>query len=97
MNLDFIGVELIFGHIKLALPLLEEENTMEKYFYTIVRKYYGIPDYLNDDLSEEYDCCIFDTEAEAAHCIKTCFNNGEWINDERYGKVRYYYERRKNI
>ena len=45
------------------------------------------------DLSEEDDCFIFDTEREANECLKLIFNNGDWIDDIQYGKVRYYVER----
>ena len=64
-----------------------------KYYYTIMMKTYGLPDYLNKDLSEEEDCFIFDTEREANECLKSIFNNGDWIYDIQYGKVRYYVER----
>ena len=67
----------------------------KEYYYTIVRKYYGLPDYLNTDLSEVEECFIFDTEAEAEHCINLIFNNGEWMQDERHGKIRHYAERRE--
>ena len=63
---------------------------MSKEYYTIVRKYYGLPDYLSTDLSEEEDCFIFDTEYEANKCLRDIFANGEWMEDEKYGKVRYY-------
>lgn len=64
-----------------------------KYYYTIMMKTYGLPDYFNKDLSEEDDCFIFDTEREANECLKLIFNNGNWIDDIQYGKVRYYVER----
>ena len=64
-----------------------------KYYYTIMMKTYGIPDYFNKDLSEEEDCFIFYTEREANECLKLIFNNGNWIDDIQYGKVRYYVER----
>ena len=65
-----------------------------KYYYTIMMKTYGLPDYLDNDLSEEEeDCFIFDTEREANECLKSIFNNGNWIDDIQYGKVRYYVER----
>ena len=67
---------------------------MSKEYYTIVRKYYGLPDYLSTDLSEEEDCFSFDTEYEANKCLRDIFANGEWMEDEKYGKVRYYVERR---
>ena len=38
------------------------------------------------------DCFIFDTEKEANNCLKLIFNNGNWIDDLQYGKVRYYVE-----
>ena len=63
------------------------------YYYTIMMKTYGLPDYFNKDLSEEEDCFIFDTEREANECLKLIFNNGNWIDDIKYGKVRYYVER----
>lgn len=64
-----------------------------KYYYTIIMKTYGLPDYFNKDLSEEEDCFMFDTEREANECLKLIFNNGNWIDDIQYGKVRYYVER----
>ena len=64
-----------------------------KYYYTIMMKTYGLPDYFNKDLSDEEDCFIFDTEREANECLKLIFNNGNWIDDIQYGKVRYYVER----
>ena len=66
-----------------------------KYYYTIMMKKYGLPDYFNKDLSEEDDCFIFDTEREANECLKLIFNNGNWIDDIQYGKVRYYVGRVK--
>lgn len=64
-----------------------------KYYYTIMMKTYGLPDYLDEDLSKEEDCFIFYTEREANECLKLIFNNGNWIDDIQYGKVRYYVER----
>ena len=49
-----------------------------KYYYTIMMKTYGLPDYFNKDLSEEEDCFIFDTERESNECLKLIFNN--WKN-----------------
>lgn len=68
---------------------------MKEYYYTIIRKTYGLPDYLNVDLSEEEDCFCFNTEYEANKCLEVLFNNGEWMHDERYGKVRHYVERKE--
>lgn len=68
-------------------------NTNE--YYTIIMKYYGLPDYCNIDLGKEEDCFLFDTEQEAKHCIELCFENGAWFNDLKYGKVRYYVEKKK--
>ena len=45
-----------------------------------------------EDISEDEDCFIFDTEREANECLKLIFNNGCWIDDIQYGKVRYYVE-----
>ena len=64
-------------------------------YYTIIMKYYGLPDYCNIDLGKEQDCFLFDTEEEAIHCIAICFENGSWVNDMKYGKVRYYVEKRQ--
>ena len=64
-----------------------------KYYYTIMMKTYGLPDYFNKDLSVEEDCFIVDTEREANECLKLIFNNGNWIDDIQYGKVRYYVKR----
>ena len=60
--------------------------------YTIVRKTIGLPDYLNTYLGKEEDCFIFETEYEAKECLQLCFENGALINDDRYGKVRYFVE-----
>ena len=43
---------------------------MSKEYYTIVRKYYGLPDYLNTNLSEKEDCFCFNTEHEANKCLR---------------------------
>lgn len=67
----------------------------KEYYYTIIRKTYGLPDYLNTDLSEEEDCFCFDTEYKANKCLELLFDNGNWMNDERYGKIRYYVERKE--
>lgn len=67
---------------------------MSKEYYVIVRKYYGLPDYLSTDLSKKEDCFTFDTEYEANKCLRDIFANGEWMKDEKHGKVRYYVERR---
>ena len=67
---------------------------MSEAYYTIIRKYYGFPDYISTDLSKVEDCFAFDTEYEANKCLKAIFANGEWMEDERHGKVRYYVERR---
>ena len=65
---------------------------MKKNYYTIIMKTYGLPDYFNKYLSEEEDSFIFNTEKEANDCLKLIFNNGNWIDDIQYGKVRYYVE-----
>ena len=54
---------------------------MSKEYYTIIRKYYGLPDYLNTDLSKKEDCFAFDTEYEAKQCLRDIFENGEWMED----------------
>lgn len=66
----------------------------EKYYYTIFRKAIGFP---HDpiDLSDEEECFAFDTEQEANECLKLIFDNGEIIDDEQYGRVRYYVGRVK--
>ena len=51
----------------------EEYKKMSKEYYTIVRKYYGLPDYLSTDLSDEEDCFAFDTEYEANKCLRDVF------------------------
>ena len=56
--------------------------------------YHGLPDYLNTDLSKKEDCFAFDTEYEAKQCLRDIFENGEWMEDEKYGKVRHYVERK---
>lgn len=64
---------------------------MQRY-YAIIRHVYGFPNYLDENLSYNEDCFLFKTEEEANYCLKLCFNNGDWMYDERYGKVRYYVE-----
>lgn len=71
-----------------------ELELMSKEYYTIIRKYYGLPDYLNTDLSKKEDCFAFDTEYEAKQCLRDIFENGEWVEDIRHGKVRHYVERK---
>ena len=46
----------------------------DKYYYTIMMKTYGLPDYFNKDLSEEEDCFIFESEREANECLKLLCN-----------------------
>lgn len=60
--------------------LIEKERytLMSKEYYTIIRKYYGLPDYLNTDLSKKEDCFAFDTEYEAKQCLRDIFENGEY-------------------
>lgn len=58
--------------------------------YTIVRRTIGLPDYFDDYLGKDEECFLFDTEHEANKCLQLCFENGENINDERYGLVRYF-------
>ena len=70
----------------------EEKKKLKNKYYTIMMKTHGLPDYFNKDISEDEDCFIFDTEKEANDCLKLIFNNGKWIDDEQYGKVRYYVE-----
>lgn len=67
---------------------------MNKEYYTIVRKYYGLPDYLSTDMLDEDECFCFNTEHEANKCLYAIFKGGELMQDEKYGKVRYYVERR---
>ena len=66
----------------------------DKYYYTIFMKRIGFP-YYDIDLSENEDCFVFDTEQEANVCLKLIFDNGEIIDDEKYGRVRYYVGRVK--
>lgn len=63
--------------------------------YTIIRKTYGLSDNYNVDLGKENDCFLFDTEKQAYKCLELMFENGSWFNDEQYGKVRYYVEKRQ--
>lgn len=63
-------------------------------YYTIIREYYGFPDYFNTDLSKKEEYFAFNTEYEAKKCLRDVFKNGEWIQDEKHGKVRYFVERR---
>lgn len=67
---------------------------MSKEYYIIMRKYYGFPDYYDTDLSKKEDCFSFDTEYEAEQCLRDIFNNGEWMEDEKHGKIRHYIEKR---
>jgi len=64
-----------------------------KEYYTIIMKYYRLPESCNVDLGKENDSFLFYTEKQASKCIELCFNNGEWFNDMKYGKVRYYIEK----
>lgn len=57
--------------------------------YRIVKYDCGYTYNLDD---EEDGIYLFDTEAEAYRCLEICFDNGKWINDERYGRIRYYVE-----
>lgn len=66
----------------------------DKYYYTIFMKRIGFPHY-DIDLSDEEECFAFNTEQEANECLKLIFNNGEIIDDEKYGRVRYYVGRVK--
>jgi hypothetical protein len=68
---------------------------MSKEYYTIMRKYYGLPNYLSTDLSEKESCFCFNTEHEANICLRDIFDNGKWMVDEKHGKVRYYTQRMK--
>lgn len=67
---------------------------MGKEYYIIIRKYYGFPNYYDTDLSKKEDCFSFDTEYEANKCLRNIFNNGEWMEDEKHGKIRHYIEKR---
>jgi hypothetical protein len=72
---------------------------MSEYYYTIFRHKYELPDYLDDDLSDDTspdyeDCFEFDTEHEANQCLRAIFNNGEPMVDEKYGECRYYVVRK---
>lgn len=67
---------------------------MNNEYYVIMRKYYGLPDYLSTDMSDEDEVFSFDTKSEANKCLRGMYENGEWIEHERFGKVRYYVERR---
>lgn len=67
---------------------------MKREYYTIIRKYYGFPDYFDVDLSEKEDCFTFETENEVKKCLRDMFANSEWMKDQKYGKIRYYIERK---
>lgn len=67
---------------------------MKKEYYVIIRRYYGIPDYCDTDLSKEEDCFAFDTEYEANKCLRDIFENGEWMEDMKHGKIRHYVKKR---
>ena len=67
---------------------------MKKEYYTIIRKYYGFPDCFDIDLSDKEDCFTFETEDEAKKCLRDIFVNGEWMEDQRYGKIKYCIERK---
>lgn len=64
-------------------------------YYTIIKTCYGLPESCNVDLGKEDDTFLFDTEKQACKCLELCFENGSWFNDEQYGKVRYYVEKRQ--
>jgi len=66
-----------------------------KTYYTIIRKTYGLSDNYNIDLGKQNDCFLFDIEREAYKCLELMFDNGLWINDIQYGKIRYYVEKRQ--
>nr|DAO66685.1 MAG TPA: hypothetical protein [Caudoviricetes sp.] len=62
-----------------------------KCYYTIIRKYYGFSSEYDTDLSTvDFLNFSFDTLKDAELCLKLLFNNGEWMNDLRYGKIRHY-------
>lgn len=63
---------------------------MKKNYYAIIRNQYNVPSYLDKDLSEVDKCFAFDTEEEAKEVVKTNFNDGKWIRNKKFGKVRYY-------
>ena len=67
----------------------------ENEYYTIIMKQYGIPKYCNIDLGKEDNSFLFKSEKQAYNCLELCFENGSWFNDEKYGKVRHYIEKRQ--
>ena len=42
-------------------------------YYTIIREYYGFPDYFNTDLSKKEEYFAFNTEYEAKKCLRDIF------------------------
>ncbi len=45
---------------------------MNKEYYVIIRKYYGIPNYISTDLSKDTKDFAFDTEYEARGMFTNC-------------------------
>lgn len=59
--------------------------------FTIMRHLYGCP-LADTNLCDIEDCFLFYSSYEAEKCLRLCFNNGAWLNDDKYGKCRYYIE-----
>lgn len=57
--------------------------------YRIVRYSYGYTHNMDND---EDGIFLFETEREAYKCLELCFNNGEYFDDEQYGRIKYYVE-----
>lgn len=57
--------------------------------YSLCRHYYGTSECLDEDVSINGKNFVFDKYIDAVECL-TCWGNGQYIYDEKYGKCRYY-------
>lgn len=60
--------------------------------WTIVRHTAFRDTYLYKESGDDADTWLFETEKEALMALSLCFENGEEMEDERYGRCRYYVE-----
>ena len=70
-------------------------NTMKDYYYTLTRRSILGENYDHDMDNEEDGICCFNTEIEANKCLRECFDNGAWFDDERHGRIRYFVTKKK--